>query len=317
LAGNSAGGYAEIVAEWRRVRSLIEPELRRAAKAASEAGLVEVSQYIVRGGKRFRGFLVILAAEALGAQASEALDAAVAIELVHSASLAIDDIIDKDEKRRGLPVAWMVHGVEKTVLASLLMIPVAQRMVERYGVKALARVIRAWERTVRGEIIDYLLAGRIGPGRYVELIDLKTGSLFALAAALGAIAAGRDDLAKPLEEYGLRLGRIYQIADDAADYYAYLTGSRRKLDPSERLFEKWAITVLGAQPGRPAVEAALAYLRGQAAEASRLLEALPEGPKKRLLQAIPPFMVEKLLEESGLALPGAPKAVRVPGGGER
>ncbi len=295
--------YPEIVREWRRAKKLLEPELIRAARAASEAGLVEVSEYILRGGKRFRGFLVILVAEALGAEPPEALDAAVAIEMVHSASLAIDDIIDRDRTRRGLPVAWMVHGIEKTVLASLLMIPVAQKMVERYGVRALGRVIRAWERTVRGEIMDYLLASRLGPGRYIELVDLKTGSLFELAAALGALAAGRDDLAPRLEGYGLRLGRIYQVADDAADYNAYLEGRRGKLDPSERLFEKWATSTLGASPGRPAVEAALRYLAGQVSEASSLLDPLPDTPKKRVLNAIPWFMVEKLLEESGLKLP--------------
>jgi len=295
--------YQEIVEEWRRVRLLIEPRLRAAAKDASEAGLVEVSEYILRGGKRFRGFLTVLVAEALGAAPEQALDAAVAIEMVHSASLAIDDIIDKDQVRRGLPVAWMVHGIEKTVLASLLMIPVAQSMVERYGVKALGRVIRAWERTVRGEIIDYLLASRLGPQRYVELVDLKTGSLFQLAAALGALAAGRDDMLPSLEAYGLALGRVYQIADDAADYHAYMEGRRRKLDPSERLFEKWATTVLGASPGMPAVEAALRYVARQAREAGNALRGLPDGRRKRVLQAIPWFMVEKLLEESNLQLP--------------
>ncbi len=297
-------GIAEaIMGEWRRIRELLEPELDRAARTASEIGLVEVAEYIVRGGKRFRGFLVILAAEALGGRAEDAIDAAVAIELVHSASLAIDDIIDKDRVRRGAPVAWLVHGVEKTVLASLLMIPVAQRMIERYGFKALTRVVSAWERTVRGEILDYIAAPTLPSSRYLELVDLKTGSLFALAASLGAIAAGKPGYAEVMEEYGAHLGRIYQVADDASDYYKYITGKRPRLDPSEVLFEKWATEQLGAEPGEPAVKAALEYVVREASKASKTLEWLPRSDKRRMLEAIPVFMAEKLVEEAGLTLP--------------
>jgi len=303
LGGVSAELAEEIVREWERARSLLEPELREAARAASEAGLEEVASYIVRGGKRFRGFLVILVAEALGGRAEEALSAATAIELVHSASLAIDDIIDKDRMRRGSPVAWLVYGIEKTVLATLLMIPVAQRMVVQYGLKALARVVAAWERTVRGEVLDYLAASRLPPHRYLELVDMKTGSLFALAASLGAIAAGRLDLASRMEEYGSHLGRIYQVADDASDYYKYIKGLRPRLDPSEELFEKWAVEMLGAMPGEPSVRAALGYVAREALKASTLLEGLPSTPKRRILEAIPRFMAEKLVEEAGLALP--------------
>jgi hypothetical protein len=303
LARVSAEVAEEIIREWERARRLLEPVLREAARAASEAGLEEVASYIVRGGKRFRGFLVILVAEALGGTTEDALSAAAAIELVHSASLAIDDIIDKDRIRRGSPVAWIVYGVEKTVLATLLMIPVAQRMVIQYGLKALTRVVAAWERTVRGEILDYLAASRLPPYRYLELVDMKTGSLFALAASLGAIAAGRADLASRMEEYGSHLGRIYQVADDASDYYRYIKGMRPKLDPSEELFERWAVEVLGAMPGESAVATALGYVARQALKASMLLEGLPEGPKKRVLRAIPRFMAEKLVEEAGLTLP--------------
>ena len=303
MAGVSSEVAEEIVREWRRIREMLEPHLAEAARSASEAGLEEVASYIVRGGKRFRGFLVVLVAEVLGGRAEDALDAAVAIELVHSASLAIDDIIDKDRVRRGSPVAWIVHGVEKTVLASLLMIPVAQRMVERYGLRALTRVVAAWERAVRGEILDYLATPHLPPSRYLELVDMKTGSLFALAAALGAIAARRPDLAPRLEDYGGHLGRIYQVADDASDYYLYIKGRRPKLDPSEELFERWATEQLGATPGEDAVKAALEYVAREARKASQLLDGIPASRKRRILKAIPRFMAEKLVEEAGLTLP--------------
>ncbi len=292
----------DIVGEWRRVRALLEPRIEEVARATAEAGVVDVASYLVRGGKRFRGFLVVVIAEALGARAEEALDAAVAIELVHSASLAIDDIIDGDTERRGSRVAWLVYGVPKTVLASLLMIPVAQRLTEKYGFRAIMHVTRAWEATVRGEIIDVFLAGTLSPRRYPELARLKTGSLFKLAGILGALAAGRRDIIPAMEEYGEKLGLAYQLADDTADYKLYLDGLRPRLDPSERLFERWAREVLGAREPREVVDKALNEIRLTVEAAARAAEALPDTGRKRLLKALPVFMAEKMLEEAGITL---------------
>jgi hypothetical protein len=291
-----------VVSEWLRVRRILEPKLMEIARAGAEAGVVEVSEYIVRGGKRFRGFLVIIVAEALGATAEDALDAAVAIELVHSASLALDDIIDGDVERRGMKVAWIVHGLSRTILASLLMIPVAQRLTEKYGFRAIMHVTRAWESTVRGEIADVFLASSLPPRRYLDLAALKTGSLFKLACVLGALAAGRRDAIPKMEEYGELLGKAYQLADDIADYKAYLDGRRQKLDPSERLFEKWAMEVLGAHTEEEVVRKALDELLSIVLRASKIASSLPASDKRDVLEAIPVFMAEKMLEESNLTL---------------
>lgn len=291
-----------VVREWRRVQGALEPKLVEIARASAEAGVVEVSEYIVRGGKRFRGFLVVATAEALGGSLEEALDAAAAVELVHSASLALDDIIDGDVERRGARVAWLVHGVSKTILASLLMIPVAQRITEKYGFKAIMMVTRTWESTVRGEIVDVFLSGSIPAKRYPELASLKTGSLFRLACALGALAAGRRDAVTKMEEYGDLIGRAYQLADDIADYRAYLSGRRQKLDPSERLFERWAREVLGARTEDEVVQRAVEELTGIVLRASELASTLPASDKRDILEAIPAFMAEKMLEEASLTL---------------
>lgn len=291
-----------VVREWLRVKRLLEPKLAEIARAGSESGVVEVSEYIIRGGKRFRGFLVVLVSEALGAKAEDALDAAVAIELVHSASLALDDVIDQDLERRGMKVAWIVHGLSRTILASLLMIPVAMRITERYGFKAIMHITRAWESTVRGEIADVFLSGSLPPKAYMELASLKTGSLFKLAGVLGALAAGRRDAIPVVEEYGDLLGKAYQLADDITDYTAYLRGSRSKLDPSERLFERWAREVLGASSGDDVVEKAKRELLRIVLDASKAASRLPAGEKREVLEAVPVFMAEKMLEEANLTL---------------
>ncbi len=292
-----------IAREWARARAAIDAGLEEVAGASSEAGLAEVALYIARGGKRFRGFLVILSAEALGGTLEDALDAAIAIELVHSASLALDDTIDGDVVRRGRRVAWLVYGLPKTILTSLLMIPVAQRMVEKYGFKAIMEVTRTWEATVRGEIIDVFLADKVPARDYERLALLKTGSLFRLAGVLGALAAGVREAEEPLARYGEKLGLAYQLADDIVDYEKYRRGLRSKLDPSERLYLRWARETLGAQGEEEVTELALERLASIVREASGSLDGLPDNEKARILRWIPYFMAQKMLEEAGLTLP--------------
>ncbi|MEB3765810.1 MAG: polyprenyl synthetase family protein [Desulfurococcales archaeon] len=287
--------------EWLEAKTLIEDELEKTLNNLDPSGLPDVAKYISRGGKRFRGFLTILTAKALGGSEKDAIEAAVAIELVQAASLAIDDIVDKDTVRRNSKAAWLVHGIGKTVLSSLLLIPIAQRMVEKLGVSALYYVIRAWESTVRGEIIDVFLAESLPSAKYIELAKLKTGSLFKLATILGALAAGVKE--KPVLEkigrYGELLGIIYQLADDIADYTKYVSGEKEKLDPSEKLFIKWA-----DEGQDDTVRNALKTLNEYLKEITKNVDELPIKDKElyTLFKFIPYFLVSKMLEEADLSL---------------
>ncbi len=287
--------------EWLEAKTLIEDELEKTLNNLDPSGLPDVAKYISRGGKRFRGFLTILTAKGLGGSEKDAIEAAVAIELVQAASLAIDDIVDKDTVRRNSKAAWLVHGIGKTVLSSLLLIPIAQRMVEKLGVSALYYVIRAWESTVRGEIIDVFLAESLPSAKYIELARLKTGSLFKLATILGALAAGVKD--KPVLEkvgrYGELLGIIYQLADDIADYTRYISGDKEKLDPSEKLFIKWA-----GEGQEDIIRNSLRTLNEYLKEITKNVDELPikDSELYMLFKFIPYFLVSKMLEEADLSL---------------
>ncbi|MEB3825215.1 MAG: polyprenyl synthetase family protein, partial [Desulfurococcales archaeon] len=169
-----------IIKEWMEAKKLIDERLLE-FKIDKHGQVIEVQKYITEGGKRFRGFLTILTAKALGGSVEEALDAAVAIELVQAASLALDDIVDVDVIRRNKSASWIVHGVSKTVLVSVLIISVAQRIVEKYGFKAIMHVIRAWEQTTRGEVADSFLYPILKPEDYENVAIYKTGALFRLS----------------------------------------------------------------------------------------------------------------------------------------
>ena len=293
---------AVIAKKLEEARTLIELRIEEIAAGLKGLGLDEVVSYISKGGKRLRGFLSIITCEALGGRAEDAVDTAVATELVHSASLALDDIVDQDVVRRGSPSAWVLFGIGKTAMISLFLVPLALKLVERYGRVALGYSIQAWEETVRGEIADAYPSAD-GSYDYLEVARLKTGSLFSLAAALGAVAASRPGKAEEAYRYGGLIGLSYQVADDLVDYLLYLGGERRKLDPSERLFERWVKESLGGKQEDDLTARVLNFLRERTTEASMAAESLfPQGPYQEVMKYLPRFIVNSMLVRKGLSI---------------
>lgn len=265
---------------WREARRLLDQAIEDTVSGLPEAGAVEAARYITGGGKRFRGFLVIVVCRALGGTVEDALEAAVAVELVHASSLALDDIIDADLYRRGKPSSWLTEGVSKTVMVSNLLVPMAQEIVYKaYGDKALALTVRAWLDTSRGEVLDAFT----GDADYLETVRLKTGALFRLAAQLGAVAAGAWRLVEDLGGYGELLGIAYQVADDTVDL------ALGRDTQGARMLVSW----LGTRSIDKAVDAAYSY----AARASEVAEKLTGCS---VLREIPFFMVKAMLREAGL-----------------
>ncbi len=234
---NGVEAYAELLERWRQLKTRIDAAIEDRLKELPEAEAISVAKYIALGGKRLRGFLVVELASSLGADEDEALDAAVAVELVHAASLALDDIIDEDIVRRGKKAAWVSFGIKKAVMVSNILIPFAQNIVyQRYGSLALLRTVAAWLDISRGEIIDaFYDADHTDPSLYIEMVRLKTGALFRLSAELGAIAAKAYDLIDSVSEIGENIGIMYQVADDIKDS----NDPMKRNEPGLRLFRRW------------------------------------------------------------------------------
>jgi len=270
----------DIVKLWKDIRRVIDERLAEVLNEISETALVNAAQYTVSGGKRFRGFLTIVVAKELGARIEDALDAAVAVELVHAASLALDDIIDADVFRRGKPAAWITLGVSKAVMTANLLIPYAQRIIlQRYGSYALERTVEAWLKTSQGEALDAFAP----KADYFTVVRLKTGALFRLAAELGAIAArGSDSVVRLAGEYGETLGIAYQIADDVVDLIAGIES------PGANMLVEWLGTIDPEVGIREAYRVAI--------QAAELAEELVGA--NTLLVELPIFMVKAMLAEA-------------------
>jgi len=279
-----------IVERWREARRLLEEGIGARLRELGEYDELGIHEYIVAGGKRLRGFATLLIAEAMGSSWSEALDAAVAVEIVHSASLAIDDVIDGDEVRRGRAAAWLKYGPGRAVMAANLLISFAQRLLLlRYGYRAVERSVVAWYDISRGEVLD----AYTGRGGYLEVVRLKTGSLFRLAAELGGVVAGVDnERLSLLGRYGELMGVAYQLADDIVDY---MRGER---DGSVVRLLEWL--------GNPVniLEAALPRLRSLFAELDSLAQRLFRGFFARMASLLPRFVVKSMFREAGLEIPG-------------
>jgi geranylgeranyl diphosphate synthase type I len=160
--------------------------------------------------------VTVLACEAAGGTAEDAIDFAAGIELVHNASLVVDDIIDRSDLRRGTPSAWAEFGHGPAIVASdgLLGEAFAQFSADPPAMQA---VTEAMIELGEGEATE-LVAMPETEAEYMELARRKTGALFRAAAELGAIAADADPYAvEAFGDYAERVGVAFQIRDDVLD----------------------------------------------------------------------------------------------------
>lgn len=277
-------------------KPLIDEQIDKFLGDNLEATILGISTYMVRGGKRLRPLLVLLTNEALGGDLSQAVPSAVAIELVHASSLAVDDIIDLDTQRRGMPSTWVAHGVSKTVLVSNLLIPYAQMLVEPLGRTAVVEVIDTWLKITRGEILEVFHEQAL----YEDIVKLKTSSLFQLSLVLGALSAGRGELLPVLKDYGRYLGMAYQVSDDIADFLNRDKKGVREVEALKR-FVRW----LGFDPESrtpfkvtEVVEEAVRRLRDLLSKAEEKALSIHEPGLSTWLHALPRYMARRMLREA-------------------
>ncbi|MGE0548930.1 MAG: polyprenyl synthetase family protein [Kofleriaceae bacterium] len=220
----------ELLGFFDEVRQLVDRDLaRRLAAPASDPGrLIEAMRYAATGpGKRMRPAVVIAAAEACGGTRQAALPAASAIEMLHAYTLVHDDLpaMDDDDERRGRATVHVAFGEAIAILAGDGLLTTAFSTLTELGpytapaVEVLGRRAGARE-LLGGQAID--LTTPPDQLRTLEAIErlhaAKTGSLFAAAAELGAIAAGAPPATSAkLGRYGMALGVAFQHADDRDD----------------------------------------------------------------------------------------------------
>ena len=202
---------------------LVEQELGRDA-ASSVSTITEIAEYLRGGGgKRIRPSLLLLASHALGFSGPSAIRLGSVVEMVHTATLVHDDIIDGADTRRGRPSANTTWGNEKCVLAGDWLYMQAFRVaLEEKNLRVLDLLITLTQQMVEGELLQIQKLGKaVSEAEYYDLIYRKTACLFATSMRLGAVlASASPEHEEALATYGRTVGLAFQVVDDVLDLTA-------------------------------------------------------------------------------------------------
>lgn len=185
----------------------------------------ELAGHIVAaGGKRLRPLMTLAAARMCGYPGDAHVGLAACVEFIHTATLLHDDVVDESKLRRGRASANAMFGNQASVLVGdFLFSRSFQLMVDAGSLEVLRILANAAATIAEGEVMQLATVNdpATTEAAYYDVIRGKTAALFAAAARVGAVVAGRPDAdAEALDAYGMNLGLAFQIVDDVLDYSA-------------------------------------------------------------------------------------------------
>jgi octaprenyl-diphosphate synthase len=214
-------------------------------------------------GKHLRPTCVALASRFGEGFTPAARGLAIAVELVHTATLLHDDVVDVADRRRGEPAARTVYGNAASIFAGDWLLVAALRRIAASGIPGLLdKMLAVIDEMILAESIQLERRGRIqaDPDDYFRIVEGKTASLFRWAMAAGARASGHGpELEQALDRYGLHLGVAFQAIDDELDFRTTGTGKDAFADLREGKMTYPLVVALERQPALCArIEAVLA-----------------------------------------------------------
>jgi octaprenyl-diphosphate synthase len=215
----------------REILELVQEDLRKVEREidlelmASVGAVTSIGKYLSgSGGKRLRPILLLLSCKLIGETNASAIRMAAIVEMIHTATLVHDDIIDVAETRRGKPSTNVIWGNHTSVLAGdWLYMQAFQIALRERNFHILDILIGLTQMMVEGELLQLERIGKvdISEADYMELVDRKTASLFSACARLGAVVGGADDrVEQKLSDFAWNLGIAFQLTDDILDFTA-------------------------------------------------------------------------------------------------
>jgi len=223
LSGPAAISQKEIFDLLREDLSAIECEFGRDTVSPVTA-ITEIGEYLREGGgKRIRPALLLLSSKLFEYKGRGAIRLGAVVEIIHTATLVHDDIIDEADIRRGRPAANTQWGNSKCVLAGdWLYMQAFKIAVQERNFRILDAMIDLTQQMVEGELLQIEKLGKcVSIEEHFDLIYRKTACLFAVCMRMGAILAGAsEEDEKRVGEYGRNLGMAFQIVDDVLDLTA-------------------------------------------------------------------------------------------------
>jgi octaprenyl-diphosphate synthase len=215
----------------KEILDLVQDDLRKVEREislesmASVSAVTTIGKYLSsNGGKRLRPILLLLSCKLVGNAGDSAIRLAAVVEMIHTATLVHDDIIDVAETRRGKPTTNVIWGNHTSVLAGdWLYMQAFQIALRLRNFHLLDILISLTQAMVEGELLQLERIGKIeiSEADYMELVDRKTASLFSACARLGSIVGTNDEaIEQKLGEFAWNLGIAFQLIDDILDFTA-------------------------------------------------------------------------------------------------
>ena len=178
---------------------------------------------IASGGKRLRPSLTLACARLCGYEGTRHVGLAAAVELIHTATLLHDDVVDESTLRRGSETANALWSNQSSVLVGDFLLSRAFQLMVADGSLATLKILSDASATIsKGEVMQLVAANDPGTteAHNLEIIRKKTAALFAAATEIGALIADKPQHQDALRDYGENLGVAFQLVDDALDYTA-------------------------------------------------------------------------------------------------
>ena len=202
----------------------VEEEIRLESIASIDTISAITKHLHAGGGKRLRPTLLLLACRLFGKPGETAFRLGAVVEMVHTATLVHDDVIDVAETRRGRASTNMLWGNHTSVLAGdWLYMQAFQMALKERNFRVLDLLISLTQLMVEGEVLQLERIGKLSVSEadYMDLVDRKTASLFSVCARLGAIVGGANEEEESrLGNFAWNLGMAFQLVDDILDFTA-------------------------------------------------------------------------------------------------
>ncbi|HOK72420.1 MAG TPA: short chain isoprenyl diphosphate synthase IdsA [Methanothermobacter sp.] len=267
----------------------INPKLEEILADITPRSLYEASMHLISaGGKKIRPTLALLSCQAVGGEIEDAMNVAVAIELIHTFSLIHDDIMDKDEMRRGEPSVHVLWGEPMAILAGDILFSKAfestlktkiDEISYKHVTDALSTIIDSCIKICEGQALDMDFEENfnVKEEEYLEMVYKKTAALISAATKSGAIMGGGTlEEVEALGEYGKLIGLAFQIHDDYLD----ITGDEKTLGkPVGSDIAEGKMTILTVKTLEKASEE----------DKEKLIRILKNGNQKGIKEAIKIF----------------------------
>jgi len=268
----AAAAYAAAMERLSEDLALVEGAMRAQLVSASEVLAALGDHVLASGGKRMRPALLLLAAELCGYTGPRRIHVAAAVELLHTATLLHDDVVDLSELRRGRPSANALWGNRRAVLAGDYFYARASSLIVEDGDLDILWIFADTIRSMaEGELLQLQRSfdPSVTEAHYFQVIERKSAVLLSAACESGAILGGVTRAERRrLAEYGRELGLAFQLRDDALDY------EDRQADLGKRPYDD-------VREGKITLPLLLALKRCSAAEreaVASLLKAVSRSP---------------------------------------